>query len=1133
MSRPVLTGIFFLPSVFSAILGICPAEETPRPERTALWQIGTSDNDTAEFSLGPKDYRRYRQPDVFVVGCSTPKKDWPYVQPGPVDRGWAPGEPQTFVILFGLKAAPTKPCRLVLDLADTHSVRSPELRVEINGQAWQFQTPKGAGDESVLGEPSKGREHVVTIDVLPKTLKAGNNIISVTTISGSWVLWDAVRFEAPRDMALTEASSVIYAVESKPALVRRGQSLFQPATVKVLHVGPATEASLYVDGSKSQSVSLEPGCQVVKTLLSPVTSSTTATFQLRSSDRVVDEWPLHREPVRKLEIHLIHQTHLDIGYTHTQQEVLQRQVGFLYTALDLIRETAAYPEDSRFKWHTEGMWAIDEFLRTATDEKRREFLDAVRTGAIHLDGFYVHMMTGLGTEEELLHLMQPAKDFEKKYGVKVTTAIGSDVPGYTWGLVSAMGQQGLKYLNTAPNNNHRLGYIYLLGNKPFYWVDPSGEHRVLCWMVPCSYIHFWGGRHRDVGSAVLEFIDHYLAAKDYPYEIAQLRYEIGGDNGHPDPDLAGQVKAWNDEYAYPKIIISTNTRLFSEFEERYGNDLPLLSGDLTPYWEDGAASTSADLAINRRAKEDLAQAERLWTILNPRAKLHDLFREAWHDAIMYDEHTWGAHCSISQPFSEFTVSQEQFKQKFALNTRDIAHQILERVTAPIIVKDSKTIDVYNTESWARGGVLILPPSLSAGGDSLFDAAGKAVPTQRLKSGELAVLAPTIPAFGAERLMLQADRAETSGDVVVEGNVLANGKIRIEIDPKNGSIRSFVSEPLGKELVDRKEGFGLNDYLYTLGRVTGEGYSRITAPVTISVEDAGPVVGTIKIESTAPGCTTLVRRVRIYDGLDQVDLINDLDKSRELEPESVYFAFPFLVPDGQPRIDVPFAVVRPEKDQLPGANRNYYCVQRWVDVSNADYGVTWVTRDAPMLKFHPFKIIGRGRGCLPVETMMYDKTPDGVPEFWDREIEPAPFFYSWVMTNHWETNYRAYQEGPHRFAYTLLAHARYDQAAAQRGARNVTQPLLAFASNPAQPILKPAFHVEGDGVVITSLKPSRDSKALMVRMFAASGKTERFTLKCTEPKRIYLSSPQESRGRRIEGPIDLPAYGIVTLRLDPK
>ena len=268
-------------------------------------------------------------------------------------------------------------------------------------------------------------------------------------------------------------------------------------------------------------------------------------------------------------------------------------------------------------------------------------------------------------------------------------------------------------------------------------------------------------------------------------------------------------------------------------------------------------------------------------------------------------------------------------------------------------------------------------------------------------------------------------------------------------------------------------------------------------------------------------------------MDRIDLVNDMDKLQELTPESVYFAFPFDVPDGQPRINVPFAVVRPEKDQLPGANRNYYCVQRFVDVSNADYGVTWITHEAPMLKFHPFKIIGRGRGCLPAATMMYDKTPDGVPEFWDRTIDAGPFFYSWVMTNHWETNYKAYQEGPHRFAYTLLPHGEYDQAAAQRGAKSVTQPLLAVAANPDQPIAKPMLHIEGDGVLVTSLRPSRDFSALMVRLYAASGKPERCALKWAEPKQVYRSDLRESRGPKIEGTLDLPAFGVVTLRVEPE
>src|ERR1035441_6182219 len=111
---------------------IAAAATIPSPAATLLWSIGTKDTNTAEFALGPGDYHAYRQPGVFVVGQSDPKKDWPYVQPGPVDAGWAPGTPQTFEVFFALEAAPAEECRLELDFADTHSGNPPKLRVQVN-----------------------------------------------------------------------------------------------------------------------------------------------------------------------------------------------------------------------------------------------------------------------------------------------------------------------------------------------------------------------------------------------------------------------------------------------------------------------------------------------------------------------------------------------------------------------------------------------------------------------------------------------------------------------------------------------------------------------------------------------------------------------------------------------------------------------------------------------------------------------------------------------------------------------------------------------------------------------------------------------------------------------------------------
>ena len=66
-------------------------------------------------------------------------------------------------------------------------------------------------------------------------------------------------------------------------------------------------------------------------------------------------------------------------------------------------------------------------------------------------------------------------------------------------------------------------------------------------------------------------------------------------------------------------MISSTSEAFRAFEKRYGDKLPQVRGDWTPYWEDGAGSSAAETAMNRASSERLAQAETLWAMLNPSA----------------------------------------------------------------------------------------------------------------------------------------------------------------------------------------------------------------------------------------------------------------------------------------------------------------------------------------------------------------------------------------------------------------------------------------------------------------------------------------------------------------------------------
>ena len=119
--------------------------------------------------------------------------------------------------------------------------------------------------------------------------------------------------------------------------------------------------------------------------------------------------------------------------------------------------------------------------------------------------------------------------------------------------------------------------------------------------------------------SVFKYVEQ-LAEQGYPYDMTYLRYNIGSDNGPPDPELADAVRAWNERYVSPRLVISNVTDVFKKFEERYGDTLPVQRGDLTGHWEDGAASSARETALVRRAAEELNQTEALSAVLRLKAK---------------------------------------------------------------------------------------------------------------------------------------------------------------------------------------------------------------------------------------------------------------------------------------------------------------------------------------------------------------------------------------------------------------------------------------------------------------------------------------------------------------------------------
>ncbi|MGD8499949.1 MAG: polysaccharide lyase family protein [Phycisphaerales bacterium] len=1107
----IIRTVVFMPLFCTCLTGL--AAEDGR----LLWQIGKADNDTAEFALGRDRSSQYSvtfpRDALFVAGQSDPKQDWPYIQPGPADA-WAGSKSHTFTVLFALEAtSATGRSELVLDFVDTHSSKPPKMQVKINEVSFVRELPRGAGDASAHGQPDKGREHRLIIDFSAEALKVGTNEITITSLAGSWVLYDQVALTTPVGVETGRLKPVnkLLDVYGQPFLVEhKDGNLYQPVLASVLHIGGPVEAAVAVNGSELVKQSLKPGFKVIEGLAPAVKSPTSVEVEVKAAGESIGKQTLTIEPVRKWEVYVLHHSHVDIGYTHVQTEVERKHWQYFKQVIELGRKTADYPTASPFKWNVEVLWAVDSYLKQASPKDRKAFIDAVRKGWIGLDALYGNELTALCRPEELIRLVGYAQKLRQRYDLTIDSAMITDVPGYTWGIVPVLAQSGVKYFSVGPNRGHRIGYtLSTWGDRPFYWESPCRQHKVLCWVAGEGYSFFHSGRLD--GGRLFGYLKR-LQNSEYPYDMIQLRYSIGGDNGPPDPNLSQFVKDWNEKYAYPKLVVATTTEMFREFERRYGDKVPTARGDFTPYWEDGAGSSSRETSLNRDAAERLVQAEALWAMLDPAGYPAEQFQEAWRDVILYDEHTWGAHCSISQPDSDFTKAQWKIKQTFALNAEVQSRNLLNNSLAGHRKAAEKVaaVDVFNTSSWIRTDVVVLPKSLTVAGELIKDSDGKGVRSQRLSTGELVFLVRDIAPFSAKRFTMHSGESRSSGNAMAQGTELSNDKIALAVNEKTGAIKSLKWKELNVELVSREDGMGLNDYFYVAGRDPKD--PQRNGPAKIRVKERGPLVASLLIESDAPGCHKLTRELRIVDGIARVDIINVIDKQNIYKQEAVHLAFGFNVPEGVMRMDTAWAVVRPEADQLPGACKNYFTVQRWVDVSNADYGVTWATIDAPLVEV----------GAI---------TSDPRAVGWIENIEPSTTLYSYVMNNYWETNYKAGQEGPTTFRYSIKPHRRFDSGGAARFGIECSQPLIAVSVGSNAPVQGSILSVEPTSVIVTAFKPSLDGKNWILRLFNAGQRPEKAVLTWAKPppKTVWMSNLAEEKGPEITGPIEMAPYEIVTLR----
>ncbi len=276
----------------------CPAQ--------VIWSIGSNDNSAREFALAPDKYKDFLQHDFgwenryYIIGYSDPKKDWPYVLPGVADAwggssGGAGKRSQQLNILFRLNQVPKGEYTLVIDVLDNQAQHPPLLKVDINRKkSYKNTLNPGGGDLSLTGDLSNARRQTMKYS-LSGLLKEGGNEITITSIEGSWFIFDDIRLEGPSGTRLQPQETKAY-LRGVSMAGYQTNSKVQPLLVDIEHLNGRPVVQLFLDGKSGYRQVLEKGRYELEVPLPAVSRPMKSNYEIKIDGKSVEKGTVTRSP---------------------------------------------------------------------------------------------------------------------------------------------------------------------------------------------------------------------------------------------------------------------------------------------------------------------------------------------------------------------------------------------------------------------------------------------------------------------------------------------------------------------------------------------------------------------------------------------------------------------------------------------------------------------------------------------------------------------------------------------------------------------------------------------------------------------------------------------------------------------
>lgn len=805
------------------------------------------------------------------------------------------------------------------------------------------------------------------------------------------------------------------------------------------------------------------------------------------------------------EILCLHHSHLDIGYTHPQPLLMELQKDYIDQAIDLCQKTENYPEESKFRWTCEATYPVLEWLKTASEERVALFEKYLQNGQISIAALMWHS-TPLNNYEQIVRGLQPIKELREKFNVPINTAINHDVNGQPWPMSQALLDAGIDFYMTGINIH--FGGIPFPRPLAFKWQTPDerelltfhGEHYSL-------FSQFFETSKADTSlmhKGIVEYVQR-LEENDYPYDFVFLTSTNPPlfDNNAPDAELADLIQRYNDEGHEYKIRFVTPEMLLERIKQLDPDTIPVHSGDWTDYWNFGSGSSARETRLNRKTKQVLRKAELLEALQDSPGAQYDRAKdESVLNMLLFEEHTWNAAQSITDPDHPEVYSQRTHKAKMAYQASDLSAYVLgaqmeKFADNPSQSTEPEGIILVNTSNVDQHVEINIPEDYKMEGRHLSAFRVKQYLPYAKDVGNSEYYGTIeLPAFSWRKIpFTELDKMKASLQkkdelaYTVSEDSIETPYYRMKFDPKTSRIRELYDKKRAWSMLDETSEWTLFEFVretidplhHPAERATlfprdidlgnksisvwnHDWKARRTGPNQIKLWDIEQTKDdvTFKMIFEANGVKSLEQRITFSVHHPRIIFEAVIDKDDVREPESIFFAFPLnLKKDWRSHYDTAGVFVELDEEQMGTVSKDWITVDQTVSIHDDEKGITLACPDAPLVQIGDFN---------------FGKESEYI------ERNENPLLLAWPMNNIWDTNFWVNQPGKVQFKYELSPFDTFDEKEAYKAGVMASEPVeMNVAINCPKEESGELLSYTGEEIVPLYIKPAADDSGMIVTL----------------------------------------------------